>query len=213
MKSNLISFKHENTGLLISLSGIDGSGKTTLLNKLSNHFIENGLSCLKTKQPTPKYRENSLVKKLQSLGTTDVSYEAIALFSAFDRMCHVSELEKELQNKDVIFTDRYLLDGIVSFVARGLDKVWVETINSFCPEPHISILVDCPGGVAQERIMARGVTMTYDEKSKEILEFKRNLFLEFCSDSTLVIDGTKDCEAVFKEALDHINSQLNKKDM
>lgn len=207
MEANYIPFEHD--GMVISFSGIDGSGKTTLLNRLAEYFDKHGLHTLKTKQPTSNYRQHPSVRKLLSTGVTDVSFEAIALLSAFDRLCHISELRREIKQRDVILTDRYLLDGIVSFVARGIDSKWVQSINSFCPQPHIGILVDCPGSVAQARILERGSAMTYDEKFPEILELKRQLFLKYCTDSTFVVDGTKDSQAVFKEVLNHINSQLS----
>lgn len=197
-----------NDGLLISFSGIDGSGKTTLLTRLAEYFQTQGKDTLITKQPTSHYREHPLAKEMLETGHTNAGPEAIALLSAFDRLCHVSDLKEELSANKMIFADRFLLDGIVSFVARGVDEQWVKDINKFCPEPHISILVDCPGEVSYKRIIKRGDTMTFDEKSTDTLEKKRQLLLKYRHHSTLVLDATEDAEVLFKTAVTHIEDYI-----
>lgn len=193
------------SGILIAFSGIDGSGKTALVNGLAEHFYSRDKETLITKQPTLNYMQHPLVKENLNTGYIKEGPEVLALLSAFDRLCHVSDLRDELGTGKMIFSDRFLLDGIVSFVARGVDEQWVKDINQFCPEPHIGILVDCPGEVAYERIVKRGDEMTYDEKSVSILEKKRQLLLKYRSQSTLVLDGTEHTEVVLKKAVEHID--------
>ena len=193
-------------GLLISVSGIDGSGKTSLINRLAEFYTHRGLDVLKTTQPTSNYRQHPSVRMYQSDGTCDVSFEYLALLSALDRLTHVKELHQELKLKDIILCDRYLHDGIVSFVNRGLNKEWIESINYFCPPVHVAILVDCPGEIAYKRILKRGLVMTHDEKSPHTMEVKRKLFLKLSNDSTFIINGSRDPQFVFEEALKHINN-------
>lgn len=197
-------------GIIISISGIDGSGKTTLLGRLNSHYTKLGKETLLTKQPTLNYMTHPLVKDNLSTGRTDAGPEALALLSAFDRLCHISDLKHELSDKDMIFSDRYKLDGIVSFAARGLDDQWVKEINKFCPEPDVSILMNCPGKTAYDRILNRGGEMTYDERSPDILERKRNLLLKYRNRQTLVLDATEDQDYLFKEAVEYIDHYLKK---
>lgn len=198
-------------GIIVSLSGIDGSGKTTLINNLENYYRSQGGRTLITKQPTVEYRNHPLVRENLSTGQTKVGAEAIALLSAFDRLCHISKLQNDLREHDIVFSDRFLLDGIVSFIARGIDEHWVKLINKFCPKPDLEILVDCPGAVAHERIIKRGGEMTYDEKSIDLLENKRQLFLKYQNKSTIVLDGMEDAEILFEKAVESIDSYLEKK--
>lgn len=200
--------KLKQTGVLISISGIDGGGKSTLIQRLADMFSQRGLQVYQTKQPTPVYREHPAVEKMHQTGETDLSFEALALLSAFDRLIHAESIGIGRQHYDFILTDRYLLDGIVSFTARGIDREWVETINQFCPQPDIGFLVDCPGAVAYERIITRGGRMTDDEKSVNYLEKKRQLFLDCRTADTVVLNGTDEAERVFQAALDVINERL-----
>ncbi|HEY9226280.1 MAG TPA: dTMP kinase [Gemmatimonadaceae bacterium] len=197
------------SGVLIALCGIDGSGKSTILAALQDRLRASGFPVTLTQQPTNFYRQARPVRDYHDRGAEGSCQEALALLSAADRLLHVKlEVVPALTRGDVVLSHRFLDATYAIFAARGLDRSWLRQINQFCPPAHATILLDCPGDVACERIARRGGAIRLEERSPELLERIRREYLAGAAESTLVVDALLPSETVIETCEAHVRSAI-----
>jgi dTMP kinase len=196
--------------MFIAISGTDGSGKTTLLSNLARILEGNGVRVHLTKNPSPSYFKNKYVSEYRCGGKTSISPRTMALLSAYDRSEQFEmEIGPSLAEGKWVITDRYLLDAIAIFTLRGLQSTWIEEINKFATQPDINLFLDCPAEVAMQRIRDRGEKISFDESSVEVLQRKRDSYLEWCDRKKVrMIDATLDAQSLAQEAYEIVMAQL-----
>ena len=170
--------------MLIAFCGIDGAGKTTQIEKTKMWLEERQLAVTVTRQPTDWYRDEPFVRNYldtgEGRGQGRIEAE-LALFSACDRMRNLRiEIEPALARGDIVLSDRYVYSSFAYFECRvdAEFRRWVESLNSFVPEPDLAFYLDVPPEVSLVRISSRdGVAAKYEEQQLEILAAVRQLFL------------------------------------
>jgi dTMP kinase len=196
-------------GLLIAVCGIDGSGKSTLIKRLDNFLGERGVEVVITEQPTNFYRSASSVRAYHDRGEEESWQEGLALLSAYDRLLHLKNtIVPALLSGKVVISHRFGAAARAIFTSRGLEAQWIESINRYCPRPHVSFLLDCPGKIAVDRIAARRGRIRLEERSAIMLEKIRKAYLDGADRSTHVIDAQKHQDEIFDECKVILNLHL-----
>jgi thymidylate kinase len=104
---------------------------------------------------------------------------------------------------DVLITDRYVYDFILSRRALGDDsQIFIRILTGMCPRPEVVILLDVNEGLAYNR---KG-----GEKSMNELRLLRKLYLSISTKCRYhIVDGSKLKPTVFNEIRRIVEAQLN----
>jgi dTMP kinase len=151
----------ERKGAFIALEGIDGSGTTTHAGLLAAALQERGLRVELTCEPS-RGPVGLLLRQLLSSADDrpPMGWTAMALLFAADRAHHVqSMILPALEDGCWVVSDRYVLSSLVyqSSTATGDEAAlpWIVALNSRVPRPDLTLVLDLPPDVAEERRRSR----------------------------------------------------------
>lgn len=155
-------------GLFVVLEGIDGSGSTTHTKLLGKALRQRGLKVVETCEPSSGPIGALIRQVLQrrlfvadAAGPRAFAWSTMALLFAADRMDHLdSTIVPALREGAIVLSDRYDLSSLAyqSVTAPGGDKVvpWIRELNAAALRPDLTIVIDVPVEVAEERRRSRG---------------------------------------------------------
>lgn len=188
--------------MLITFEGIDGSGKSTQKRLLKKYLESLGKRVILTEEPT----NNPIGREVKKLLKKDTYTWIEAILFAADRALHYEETMKNNEHR-IIICDRYKHSTYAYQSAMGLDKKWLECLNSKVPEPDLTIYLDVTPETAIKRIHNRGVkTVKYEEL--ELLKKVRKNYLSYKSKTFKIINSEKSITEVAKEIQKIIKSVL-----
>lgn len=203
MKNNIAK------GYLITFCGLDGCGKTTMIRRLKSDLEVNNKIFL-TKQPTNFVRESTIFRNYMDYPNHDeFDYQSLSLLAASDRVQHVNKVIKpELQNGNIVLSDRYFYSCLANLRARGFthDK-WIYEIAKIIIKPDIAFFLDLPVEVSVERVRNRP-----DERDRYIdmdLQYRlRKEYKDICKANNGVLISTlkseDECYAIVKREVERI---------
>ncbi|MEI9954570.1 MAG: dTMP kinase [Pseudomonadota bacterium] len=155
-------------GLFVVVEGIDGCGSTThaklLAKALKSRGAEVVLTCEPSTGPIGSLIRQVLQRRLfvpDATGPRNFDWSTMALLFAADRMDHLdSTVAPALRAGSVVISDRYDLSSLAyqSVTAHhGSDPIpWIRELNVQALRPDLTIVIDVPPEVAEERRRARG---------------------------------------------------------
>ena len=155
-------------GLFVVLEGIDGCGSTTQAKILATAIENRGAGVLVTCEPSTGPIGALIRQALQrripaadASGPHHFDWSTMALLFAADRMDHLTTtVLPALASGSVVISDRYDLSSLAyqSVTARdGADPIpWIRELNAQARRPDLTIVIDVPAEVAEERRRARG---------------------------------------------------------
>ena len=155
-------------GLFVVVEGIDGSGSTTHAKLLAKAIKSRGpevvLTCEPSTGPICSLIRQVLQRRLfvpDATGPRNFAWSTMALLFAADRMDHLdSTVAPALRAGSVVISDRYDLSSLAyqSLTAHnGADSIpWIRELNTQALRPDVTIVIDVPAEVAEERRRARG---------------------------------------------------------
>lgn len=182
-------------GKLIVLEGTDGAGKSTQLELIKKFLKEKGLSYDFLHFPMYGHNQFSdiIARFLRGeFGNVDeVDPMFVANIYAMDRLMYLPELEKKLEENDVVLLDRYVFSNMAFQGAKydELDdaqdiKNWIDNFEfdfSNLPYPNLTIFFDVPMEVVKERLgtQREGDDRNYLQGKQDIheadLEFQKRV--------------------------------------
>ena len=155
-------------GLFVVVEGIDGCGSTTHAKLLAKAIRSRGpevvLTCEPSTGPIGSLIRQVLQRRLfvpDATGPRNFDWSTMALLFAADRMDHLdSTVAPALRAGSVVISDRYDLSSLAyqSVTAHsGADPIpWIRQLNAQALRPDLTIVIDVPAEVAEERRRARG---------------------------------------------------------
>jgi len=155
-------------GLFVVLEGIDGCGSTTHSKLLAKAIKARGHEVLLTCEPSTGPIGSLIRQVLQrrlfvadATGPRNFDWSTMALLFAADRMDHLdSAVAPALRTGSVVISDRYDLSSLAyqSVTAHsGSDPIpWIRQLNAQALRPDLTIVIDVPAEVAEERRRSRG---------------------------------------------------------
>jgi len=150
-------------GLFIVIEGIDGSGSTTHSKLLAKALRQRGIRVAETCEPSGGPIGGMIRQVLQrrlfvadAAGPRAFAWSTMALLFAADRMDHLdSTVVPALRDGAVVISDRYDLSSLAyqSATAPTGEKVvsWIRELNARAIRPDLTIVIDVPPEVAEER--------------------------------------------------------------
>ena len=155
-------------GLFVVVEGVDGSGSTTHSKLLAKAIKSRGpevvLTCEPSTGPIGSLIRQVLHRRLfvpDATGPRNFAWSTMALLFAADRMDHLdSTVAPALRAGAVVISDRYDLSSLAyqSVTAHnGPEAIpWIRELNAQALRPDVTIVIDVPAEVAEERRRARG---------------------------------------------------------
>jgi dTMP kinase len=155
-------------GLFVVVEGIDGCGSTTHAKLLAKAIKSRGpevvLTCEPSTGPIGSLIRQVLQRRLfvpDATGPRNFAWSTMALLFAADRMDHLdSTVAPALRAGSVVVSDRYDLSSLAyqSVTAHnGAESIpWIRELNSQALRPDVTIVLDVPAEVAEERRRLRG---------------------------------------------------------
>lgn len=191
-----------NKGKFIVFEGGEGSGKTTMIELVYNLLIENGIDCIKTREPGGIKISEDIRSIILDKNNTDMDGRTEALLYAAARRQHlVEKVIPALESNKVVLCDRFIYSSLAyQGYAREIGLQDVYMINKFAIEdfmPDLNILFDLNPEVGLQRINKN--------KSREI----NRLDLEKIDFHNKVREGYKTLAQDEKNKIVVINAEKN----
>jgi dTMP kinase len=196
-------------GILIVLEGVDGAGTTTQTARLCD--------TLRTHAPAHSTREPSIgpigALLRQALtgrwvtpseqGPRAPGWVTLALLFAADRNDHLEAEVIPLLSQGVhVVSDRYYHSSVAYqsiSAGRGLETVaWIRELNRHARKPDLTIVLDVPAAVAEQRRRARGGRELFDGEELQLRlgEFYARLEAHFPGERIVHVSGDRSPDAV-----------------
>ncbi|MDX1320834.1 MAG: dTMP kinase, partial [Oceanospirillum sp.] len=169
-------------GCFITLEGSEGVGKSTNLAFIQQWLEEQGHQPLMTREPggTPMAEEMRELLLSQREETVSEKAELLLMFAA--RAQHLDQkILPELERGGCVVSDRFT-DATYAYqgYARGLNLDWIAQLEQLVQEqvrPDLTILLDLPTDVAQQRVTRRGTTDRFEQEKNTFFDRVRQGYL------------------------------------
>jgi dTMP kinase len=150
-------------GVFVVVEGVDGCGSTTHSRLLAKSLRSTGrevtLTCEPTAGPIGGLIRQILQRRVS--GPKGFSWSTMALLFAADRLDHLdSEILPALREGGIVVSDRYDLSSLAYQSATAPEAQaaipWIREMNARALRPHVTVVIDVPSDVAEERRKNRG---------------------------------------------------------
>jgi len=163
---NNLERKHEYSGKLFVVEGIDGSGKTTQLALLAKWLSAEGYRVFVT-----EWNSSVLVKAATKSGKkknalTPMTFSLLHATDFADRLLY--KIIPPLKAGMIVLADRYAYTAFARDVTRGVDRQWVRELYSFAVRPDLALYFRVPIDVSLDRLMARRVKLKFYEAGLDL---------------------------------------------
>lgn len=166
----------------ITLDGIDGAGKSTNLNTIRSWFEKHQLPVLFTREPGGTAVGEAL-RKLLLDPTTHVNArtETLMIFAA--RQQHLDEVIKPALAQGIhVVSDRFT-DATFAYQGggRGLPLADIAILENWVQQglqPDLTLLLDVPLTVAQQRLSQNGNPDRFEQLDTAFFEHTRTIYLD-----------------------------------
>jgi dTMP kinase len=173
----------ENNGYLIVFDGIDGCGKSTQIQIIGDRLKALGLPIYRTSEPSGNEYGQLMRKRLKEPHDKILDPHIDALLFTLDRYDHcMREIIPQLNQGNIVLTDRYYYSTIAYQSAQGVDKKWLTNLQQYLIKPNIYFLFDIEPTIALMRITNREVKERF-EKEAFLIKVRKN-FLSTASKLT-----------------------------
>ena len=133
----------------VSFEGGDGTGKTTQIHALENFLLQQGLSCVVTREPGGTSLGKLIRRLLLEIGDQDIPPSTELFLYLADRAQHVNEIIRPaLAAGKIVLCDRFT-DSTLAYqgYGRGIDLKLLGQLNNVADDgvrPDLTFLLDCP---------------------------------------------------------------------
>lgn len=208
----------------ITFEGIEGSGKSTQMKLLGAYLMENKIPTVLTQEPSGTPIGRKIGDILFNRVHQDMCPETELLLFCAARAQHVKEVVRPaLKNGKYVLCDRFS-DATFAYQAagRGLDPVFVKTINDYCSQqlkPDLTLLFDLPVEEGLKRAGRRDAALqdpsAADRFEKEKLDFHHRVlqgYHRLCSSDPerfRVIDASRTVDVIAQDVRRHVMDFIN----
>ncbi|WP_052600206.1 dTMP kinase [Aureispira sp. CCB-QB1] len=177
--------------MFIVFEGSNGIGKSSLVKEVAKNIRFLGEKVHETKEPTTT-QLGELIRSYES----EVKGLPFAYLIAADRYLHIkNEIQKKLDEKMIVISDRYVLSSLVLQRLDGLDLDFIWLLNNFSIKPNLTVLLTGDDKIIEQRLNSRATKTRLEANNsiKEELDLYEQgmLFLERKGYNFMVVNNTK----------------------
>ena len=173
-----------NTGLFITLEGVEGAGKSTAVSGVAAWFAARGYAVECSREPggTPVAEAKRAILLNPSAEELAEPAELMLMFAA--RAQHVAErIKPALAQGKILICDRFT-DSSRAYqgAGRGMNRALIETLAKAAEqglEPDLTLLLDLPIAEGMARAAARRGVSVQDRFERESVDFFERIRQEF----------------------------------
>jgi dTMP kinase len=155
-------------GVFVVVEGVDGCGSTTHSRLLAKALKARGRETVLTAEPSTGPVGGLIRQILQrrlfvadATGPRGFAWTTMALLFAADRLDHLDSLViPALEDGSVVVSDRYDLSSLAYQSATSPDAAsaipWIRELNTRAVRPDVTVVINVPAEVAEERRRGRG---------------------------------------------------------
>jgi dTMP kinase len=186
-------------GVFIAIEGIDGCGKGTVITRLAQELFDADKNnhVYLTREP---YDRDWLNTYLSKPDIPKRGEEALKLFVE-DRKRHCTIMEKLLEERTIVITDRYAHSTYAYQMAQGIPFEKIKALHKGLTIPDLVIVIDIPVEEAIKRLRAnRGAQDGFEQK--EFLQQVKDNYLklkDLLKENIIYVQGDRDRETVYQE--------------
>ena len=203
-------------GIFIALEGGEATGKTTTAKAVKERLEALGYEVVVTREPGGIPSAEAIRDNIMNFHV-DARTELL-LYIAARREHLVSKVIPALESGKIVITDRFYISSLVyQGHARGLGMDQVRTLNDFACDgvyPDLNIIIDIPVEVSMERKKGVEEINRLDLEGYQFhqkVEKAYKMIHEAGQDHTVLLDGTKDMNAMIDEVFHIIKAKLEEK--
>lgn len=206
----------ENTGLFITLEGIDGAGKSTQLRGLAAWAEAQGRAVLCTREPGGSAGAEEIRRLLVEGATDRWSGETESLLFTAARRDHLERvIEPALAAGKLVLCDRFAdSTRVYQGAARGELREFVDTLHALAikREPDLTLILDMDPETALARGLAR--RSGEDRFEEEGIAFQRRLRAGFRDlaaeypERCRLIDAARPAQAITEDLIAALKEKL-----
>jgi len=200
--------------MFITFEGGEGSGKTTQAKRLYDHLCWIGHDCVLTREPGGTEIGRKIRSILLDPSNNGIGSKTEFYLYAADRFQHVHEvITPALLAEKIVICDRYIdSSSVYQGAVRGVASSIIDEINSKCPIPDITFILDIDPECGLTRASAdvnsgeRNDNETRFER--EEIEFHRSVreaYLKISETNRnrrfIIIDASKTTDDIFQQIL------------
>jgi dTMP kinase len=198
----------------VVIEGTDGSGVSTQAERLERKLRDEGREVYLTKEPTdgPAGAMLRLVLAGRLVHPKDAaelqSFEphTLALLFAADRMDHLyTDIIPKLKIGVTVISDRYYLSSY-AFQGLDVDVDWLQSINSLCLRPDLTIFLNVNAAICYKRMQRRRWHVELFEEQTKLEEVRQNYIrviqhLIWQGENIVIIDGNQPVNVINQQIL------------
>lgn len=176
--------KKNETGIFITLEGIEGVGKSTAVQFVAEHLKSQGKTVLATREPGGTPVAEAIRQVLLQTYSDEVLLSETELMLMFaGRKQHLANvIAPALQRGEYVVCDRFT-DASYAYQGGGrgmsMDAIaWFETWVQKQLRPNITILLDAPVELALTRAKKRSAPDRFEQETKAFFERVRECYLQ-----------------------------------
>ena len=197
----------------VSFEGGDGTGKTTQIHALENYLIQQGRSCVVTREPGGTSLGKLIRQVLLEVSDHEIAPSTELFLYLADRAQHVNEIIRPaLAAGKIVLCDRFT-DSTLAYqgYGRGIDLKLLGQFNDVADggvRPDLTILLDCPVAVGLGRSNRRPSVAGQpreDRFERETIDFHEKIRVGFLAMARAeparfrIIDGARAAAEVARE--------------
>ena len=144
----------------VSFEGGDGTGKTTQIHALEDYLVQQGRSCVVTREPGGTSLGKLIRQVVLEVSDHDIAPSTELFLYLADRAQHVNEIIRPaLAAGKIVLCDRFT-DSTLAYqgYGRGIDLKLLGQFNNVADggvRPELTFLLDCPVAVGLARTSRR----------------------------------------------------------
>lgn len=184
--------------MLITFEGLDNCGKTTIAERLEKNYKGRGFDCSYTREFETEV--GKLIRRMEEKKQLDPILKSF-LFAADRQLRTRAYSQEDYENKIIIF-DRYYHSAIAYRMADGIERGWIECVNSVFRKPDYAFYIDITPEESVRRNTSSKFNIIYSvDKLRSIRDAYKSIF----DDSEFIyIDGMRSIDLIYKDVLSKI---------
>lgn len=201
------------SGLFVVFEGIDGSGSSTQANLLYEKLTTKvhaankvTLTTEPTKGPVGHLIREIMTGRLRTSKIPNHDDRLLAYLFAADRQDHlynsVDGIVEKLNKGEIVISTRYFLSSLAYHSSVESEYELIKVMNNDFILPDITFYLDCPVGIAVDRLERRSYLEKYENTAKlEEVSVAYNKAISEYKGNINIIDGTLPIDIIQKNIL------------
>ncbi|MCL4388086.1 dTMP kinase [Candidatus Marsarchaeota archaeon] len=193
--------------VFIVIEGIDGSGKTTQAKALCKSLSKLGYGVVEEREPT----DGAIGKFIRQVLGEKIKIDLLSLQLLFvaDRNEHVKAIKRTMESS-IIICDRYYYSTIAYGEASGIERKYLEEMNSIFPAPDKTFFINLSPEKAVKRLASSRTEMEIFEKL-DFMERISKAYSKFREPNIERVDGDGKIEEVTERLLSRTKTFLEER--